>query len=494
MKREGKMAVNQEMEWDDIVQPDEDIYAENRKRALQDPQDENSRLAAAMVLFHAAGDEEAADAAQTLACKLDFDEDDGSSTYAPARKKLLGILKDRKDKCADKYINRMSDEEVLEMIGESREVTEPGDIDYYASAYVKGGFYDPAIFGGSGTVPVARNGKADGSGLGRNMGYMRLPYYCIRKEDIFTAKDILNMSTEETEDLLYRKNCLVLSDAGIHKKGDIIPKEDAVREQITGRCLTGGNALYQMLKATGYEGHPENLMFKILPVLAPYLRPIAFDADTLSICGDSILRDYKQIALCCSIANFFDKNGDSFSEAADKQAVELQKDVEHFFLQKNPEGKGKDKYITIVRRIRMKYPAGAETARQMNMLYRVRFNGYAPSNDKGGEIRSAHIFPDTLQVKEGDKLVPTSFQEIIHSNTDLMNSIENEAADKAIESAMEQADNGKDAVLEYDRETEERLMKMREDSEAMCEAAARQREQLVVEEGKDGLYRLYNKK
>ena len=472
---------DESMDWDDIVQSEEDIYKTNLEYALRNKQDENSRLAAVSALFRAAGDTEAADAADTLNAVIDFDED--GADCVPRREKLLAILKDRKMHYAEEYIRRMSDDEVLETIGKDREVKVQADVDYYGSCYEEGGLYDPAIFGGDGRLPVRKDGEQDKVAFGMNMGYITLPFYCIRHEDIGTAGRILRKQPKEVEDLLYRSLYLMTKNAGGCKKGDLIPAGKVLSDELQDACITGGDALYTLLKETEYPGHPENLMFRILPVLAPFLRPTAFCMDSMMVLATETENDYSAILQGCqNISRLRNLKIGEPHVMYDSECIKLQTSVEKLYLKISKGEDGKNKYRTVWETIWKKGSSGQETQQQLKLLYRERFGGYHRSADKAGSIRSAGVFPETIKVKTAAGISVMPFKDVVEANDRILDQKLEDAAFPVTEEDAAEGYAPDPEIGSYDL--------MQKDQDDLIREAAKKKENFVVEAGEDGLYRV----
>lgn len=461
----------------------EDIFSANYEAALKDPNDEESTVSAAAELFYAAGDNEAGDALRKFNAVTDFDED-GDNT-AHERAELMKILSVRKTQMAYEYVGRMSDEDVVSIIGKDRRVTEPEGIDYYRTMYNKGSFYDPDIFGGDGKLPMTVDDRTSRVYFGRNMGYIELPFYCINPSDTVAISFLLGISIRDVENIAKGLKAVMKEDIGKFRKGQIVDAKDiySLEKSENGfPFFIGGDGLYYLLSELHYPAHPENLCFKILPVLCPALRPASFNRCELKIYSTEIERYYENILRQAKMVETMvnlDKttaSGVPYIIIA-SEVNKLQSAVSRLYVQDN---KGKNT-TTAWSLVWKKGRSGVETQKQLMTLYRKRFSGYTVKDKKTGNIDRLHVFPFTVKVRNDDGTEKTyPFKEIAEENEGIINSQYDECIID---------DDASDEEKKRAEEASGLLDKMEDMQKNFCIDAARNRDHFIVKEDPEtGMY------
>ena len=466
---------------DDYAPTSEDIFSANFDSAVRNPQDESSRVSAVAELFYAAGDNEMGDALRNFNVVTDFDED--GDNVSDAREELMKVLRVRKIQKADQYVNRMSDEDVINLIGKDREVIIPDGIDYYMTEYNAGSFYDPKIFGGSGVLPEYKDGKAERAEFGRNMGYIRLPFYCIHPSDKMLIGTLLDISTRDVDKISKCLLYVVSEDYKGWKKGQIIKPGDTNSDKNI-PVFIGGDGLRFLLEELHYPAHPENLCFKILPVLSPVLRPTAFDTDRLMACYTPIEHLYESIMYKVSALKRMIELNSKLEKGVptliiSMDAHKLQDAVSELYVQDKTD---KRDFSTAWSLVWKKGRSGYETKRQLAVLYRNRFTGYKPNETKSGSIQHLDVFPQTVKVKN-ENMKEYSFRDIAENNDDCIENQYDECITEENADKEELARAEKAAAL-YEK-MKEMQKKFREDA---FKAEREKEEFVVIEDEETGLY------
>lgn len=273
--------------------------------------DAADKYAAVAAVLEKSGDHEMADLMRTLSCQMVFD---GNEVATPAiertKKRVMEAIRERKNRHYKAYLGKITDEEIL--VVSDGEVTR-GATNVLGTSFVKGGLYDPDIFGGDGSMPVAEacDTIVSTHKWGPGMGHIELPIRVINEKDLHTVADILGIHIVGNYDEIVGKlkdvtrNRLYIvtkSDDDDYAVGSFVERSslaDVKENHPSVSVATGADTLYEMMKAKGFSDHPERIAYRIVPVVSPFLRPCAFCTDIAKTVGTCLGDAYETLISRC---------------------------------------------------------------------------------------------------------------------------------------------------------------------------------------------------
>ena len=425
-------------------------------------------------------DKEMADTLRLLSAQLDFDDcSEANDAIKRTNEKLDKLIKEREQHFASAYIHYLTDDMVLAISG--GEVT---DLSYSVieSSFLKHGLFDPDIFGGSGKIPYLDDEqnafplKEYGTGI----GHVELPCHVVAERDYQIIADLLHQKREDIK-MLAKYASFVVTDPGDSdlKTGTILTEAEYRSYMDKNVSVsTGGDAIYDMLKALNYSDQPERLAFCILPVMSPVTRPIAYSRKKQVYCCDPLNYLYEKIIKFSKhIIRLLELSAPDIILNNEKRMLdnainELQKTVEK---QNSRRFCKKNKYAICDYYQRM-------IVSRQNMVSIV----HIPS-EKTGEIESLGIYPETIRVRSEDGTYEdVVLSDIINSCDDAMNKFQQEHA-VVIPDGVDPEHLPKKLQKKVD-EAEERYHKMEIATDAILDGAQKYRESFMVHIDETGMY------
>ena len=315
------------------------------------------------------------------------------------------------------------------------------------------------------------------------MGYIRLPFYCIHPSYKMLIGTLLDISTRDVDKISKCLLYVVSEDYKGWKKGQIIKPGDTNSDKNI-PVFIGGDGLRFLLEELHYPAHPENLCFKILPVLSPVLRPTAFDTDRLMACSTPIEHLYESIMYKVSALKRMIELNSKLKKGVPTLIIsmdvhKLQDAVSELYVQDKTD---KRDFSTAWSLVWKKGRSGYETKRQLAVLYRNRFTGYKPNETKSGSIQHLDVFPQTVKVKN-ENMKEYSFRDIAENNDDCIENQYDECITEENADKEELARAEKAAAL-YEK-MKEMQKKFREDA---FKTEREKEEFVVIEDEETGLY------
>ena len=259
--------------------------------ALLVSKDYSDKLKAAAISKELEGDTQIAEKMRILSAQLEFSKDsDDTSAVEETRKELSEMIDARKKHETMRYHHYLFDDDVLDM--SSGEVTNPEGVDFDMCTFIKGGLYDPSIFGGDGTIPhLNEDGKVKFNGTdGLSIGHISLPIRCVNPNDIDEIAHLLKMDKKTIQ--------MILSgDLWLDTEAEtLIAKEDLDSKVIASKFVSYGDAVYYLLEKLNMPDHPERYAFKVLPVLCAAVRLCVMDPNSLTIgISSEIVYRYRKV-------------------------------------------------------------------------------------------------------------------------------------------------------------------------------------------------------
>lgn len=361
------------------------------------------------------GDQEMADTLRLLSGQLDFDDStEADDAIKRTMDKLDGLIADRNSHNAVSYISRLTDDMVL---AKSNGRVTDTDVSVIHSCYLKGGLFDPDIFGGSGSIPVVTDDTNQSfCGLfGRSFGHIELPVHVVLESDYRIISMLLSMPPEDVKAVAkYCKYAVVESGNKDFPVGSVATEaqhrdcqDDSVKFAI------GGDAIYKLLENLHYADHPERLAFRMVLVAAPDIRPIAFNKPCKKYMVDKLTGIYAEIITNANRLEHMISMGVpsviayNYSRLLDDKVNALDKLVKSC-LGKYAARQNKNAY--------MKYIFG-----QLWLVSRRNMLDYEEQTvEKTSDIESLNVYPETIRVKKDDTYEDVSLEEIIKHNNDVL--------------------------------------------------------------------------
>lgn len=440
-----------------------------------DRSDTAERYKSASLIMEECGDPEMAEVLKVLSAQMDFDDSDNSvasEAIKRTREKMDKMIEERKERHANQYIQNLRDEEILEMSG--GEVLK-SDYSELHSRYLKNGLFDPDIFGGSGKIhKIAGEEKLDISDFGKGIGHIVLPCRVIAEDSYMQVASILGLNPKDVGLVAkYARHIVIESKTDKVEKGKILTEEEyqKLSQKYTGDELQigiGADALYKMLVNLHYSDQPERLAFKVVPVIAPMYRPMAYIKDEHRFFVDCITIAYSNIINNTRRYNRLIEIGvpDIIKRNEERKVAES---VENLFHVIGKRIIAKNKSITNkwYRISFMAHMALAQRKRRFGFVY--------AKGEKICDIESLNLYPEMINLqKEDGSIEKISLEEIIDSCND---SIMEYTNDHAI------ILNGEEPTEEEEKESAEvqkHIDRMNDVLDAIWDGAEKKREEFTV--------------
>lgn len=406
----------------------EDVYTaeEQIDRYIRNG-DYPSMLKAASVKARVQGDEELSEALSLLSAQLDFSDDDyDDAAVSKTRTGLAKIIRDRRGRAHMTYHSLMTDETAVALFG--GEVTSSESIDYATGTILKGGLFDPAIFGGNGLIgEIGPDGNLTGNArYGNRMGYISLPGKFLVPGLEYEASVLLRIPEEKVKGLVYYALHLVVkSDDETVREGSIITEKELAEAVGRGshvETMMGAPALEKLLLGLGLPDHPEKMVFSILPVVSPRIRPVFFVRECARYRHTCDLNHlYRGILYRCSRVRKL-KAYDAPDIIMRNEMRILQEYIDTLWYgKKNRDGKDDtDGLSDMLRDFRKRgFRAGC---RDIVSARRYLLGGYIRPSENGNDVPIADpgFFPETITLvtDDGNGLSEVSYKAVIDTNMD----------------------------------------------------------------------------
>ena len=401
----------------------------------------SGRYRAAAIIAEKQGDKEVSDVLFTLSGQMEFDDNEESVTaIEKTRKKLDNLIKERKKQNSTYYREFIRDEEILEL--SNGEVAIEGytyDYNLIESKFVKGGLFDPAIFGGTGRIPVLEDdNQSIIEPFGRGMGHITLPIYVISIKKAYEIGILIGLTADEVEEVAhYIKGVVVES---TNPKYPVKSLTDGIDIPEGVKVEWGGDAIHTMLLNLNYSDHPERLAFKVIPVVCPRLRPM-FGLPCGRFNSASLNRKYgRLLSLKRWITIFMDKGPEIVVRLKKR---ELQSAVET--LLGDWEDNTNYKNFLDIAANRKKFCI--EGRRQSLMAARYRSYDYEKVDiGEPEEIESINFYPKEVNLKEKDgTMSKIALHDVLENNQEAVNRWEE------VHTTFEELDEDSDEKTEEER-------------------------------------------
>ena len=229
------------------------------------------KLKAAAIQKEAEKDMEIAEIFRKLSAQLEFAVPDDAAVDE-TREELAKLIEARSRNQFMSYHNLMFDEEVLALSG--GEVTRAEGVDYDVTEWVKGGLFDPAIFGGYGGIPIydPETGKfSPEKPFTNRFGHIDLPCYIVTENAVSDVASLTGKDSNDISKVIHCASYLKFNEDG---SSEIVTDKEADKLWGQAELLTGGNAIHELLVRLNLPDHPERMAFKVLPVLPTAYRPL----------------------------------------------------------------------------------------------------------------------------------------------------------------------------------------------------------------------------
>lgn len=434
---------------------------------------------AAMIMEHY-GDKEMSDTLRLLSGQLDFDDSsEAKDAIKRTNEKLDRLIKERKEHYSSFYISDLTDDMVLAL--SSGEVT---DLCYSSveSSFLKNGLFDPDIFGGSGKIPYFddEHRKYSIEEYGTGMGHIQLPCHVVLESNYWIIADLLGQTVKDIKNLA-KYVSVVVTNPGISglKVGTILTEKEYAKYADKYMSVdTGGDAIYNMLKALNYSDKPERMAFSVIPVISPTARPMAYSLKEEIYYCDPLNQIYEKIV---NLSQRFKRlQGFGISSVIsnnerrmiDSAVNELEKTIS----KQNVKKLCKNNFYAV-----------HNFYQRMIACRRSTVNAVYIPSEKKGEIESLGIYPETIRVKSNAGTYNNvSFKHIIDTCDDAMCLFEKNHT-VVIPNDVDPDHLPADLQAKVN-ESEEGYHKMKVTLDAIFEGAKTQREVFTVRYDTSGMY------
>ena len=386
-----------------------------------------SFLQAASIKAYEAGDTELADAFKKIVCMMDFSEDEGfdDETIVNARKELREIIHERNSrKCYNSYRWLMTDDQVI--AAASGQITVEDDIDDNTGMFIKGGMYDPEIFGGTGVMPVSEKG-ADSNAIskmfstyGEAFGYYRLPVKVIQPDSEYDLSHLLGIDSDDIYKITHYGAFVVTESTNDkYPVGTVLSPKDDPNGIEGATCMIGAAAIEKLLVDLTIPDHPEKLVFQILPVMPTRIRPMIFNRE----CGKyASINDINHLYLKVM------RRARRLKRLIELGCPEIILHNESRILQENidilfdggefeTEDGDEVKYGGIKRLVHKFHNKNRYVALTAVLGQRKLFSGYKkPENLKWQAIKSPGIFPEVVTLVKDGETETLPYSQIMNDN------------------------------------------------------------------------------
>ena len=461
-----KMKMNRMYDiYEDLMQLDKNSIADRAKGAA--------------MIMQRYGDKEMSDALNMLSGQLDFyDSDDGNDAIKRTNDKLDKLIKEHENRHAMSYMSLLTDEDVLAM--SNGEVTEFSMSDL-ESCFLQHGLFDPDIFGGSGKIPYFDDEKTryylDQYGTG--VGHIVLPCYVVPETNYRIIAHLLGQTYDSIRKLAKYEN-VVVTNSG---KSDVKPgtimseKEFADYHDPDMTYAIGGDAIYDMLKALNYSDQPERLAYRVLPVVSPVTRPIAYSQKESIYCVDPMTSAYEEILrqsnrlhrlLSLGVPAVIMYNEKRILGEAVNRLCQMA--VKHY-----------------AKRIHKTNAYVCHNFYQCMLICRYNMiSAVCIPSEKLSDIESLGIYPKTIRVKTGDTYADVALCQISKDCEDAIFEYDKDSA-VVISKGVDPDHLPEDLQAKMD-EVEAEHTRMEEILNSILDGAKIYRESFVVEKDKSGMY------
>lgn len=383
-----------------------------------DRSDMASRYQGAAIIMEECGDSEIAHTLKIIAAQIVFDDSDNSvasEVVNRTKDKLDKMIAERKEHHADQYIQFIRDDEILAVSGGEVMQDPYSELD---SSYLKGGLFDPDIFGGSGKIQrIHSNEELDFKAFGKGIGHISLPCRVILKKSYRVVANLLGMTVKNVESVAkYTRHIVIKGDEKTFKTGQILTEKEylSMAKNDGIQVGIGADALYEMLVNLNYADHPERLAFKVVPVIAPVFRPMAYLEDEHKFFMDCISKAYSRIVFAVrrfnTVSNL--QAPDIIVQDTKRRIAEIVDDFDDI-IQKH--------YYTEVDHAKSRKP-NISYLSHLSLAMRKRRIGYLFSRDeKTSEIESLGLYPKEIRkMNEDGTSEVVTLKEIVDSCHDTM--------------------------------------------------------------------------
>lgn len=372
--------------------------------------DAGDRYQAASVIMRECGDPEMADALKLLSAQMDFDDNESASdAIERSRKKLDELIAEREKHHADQYIKELCDEEILRISG--GEVTHY-DYDSVKSSFIKGGLYDPDIFGGDGKIAqAASDEKTDLNGYGRGIGHINLPCRVILSKHYRIVAALLHMSEPDVDAVIHYARYVVTDpkNTDLHI-GDVLDEAGYQEYGSDIAAFSGADALYELLMGLGYTDAPQRLAFETLAVIPPRFRVMVYLTDKKCMSRNEVTECYRKIIMRSNRVKKLMGLGNAPDIIMRNEKRILCEYVEELYNVLRKEKRYALEKISN-KHYRVTYLAN------LALAMRERKIGFPyAKGEKTGDIESLNLYPETVKYKdENGNISDITFEEVIDS-------------------------------------------------------------------------------
>ena len=396
-----------------------DLYIGNR--------DYPSLLKAASIMASVQGDRELSETLSLLSAQLDFSDDDyDDAAITKTRTKLAKIIRDRRPRMHMSYHSLMTDDDALRLF--KGEVTNSEGLDDVTGTITENGLFDPALFGGSGVIAeIGPDGKSPVNvTYGTRMAHITLPGRFLVPGFAMEASVLLKIPEEKVRGLVYYSLHLVTqSDDDAVPAGSIITEKelaDALNGGAHVKTEMGAGALEHLLLELGLPDHPEKMVFSVLPVVSPRIRPVFFVRECARYRCACALNDlYRGILYRCSRIRRLEELGVPDIIMRNEKRM-LQEYIDALWHgRKDADGEneadGLSRMLITFRKRGLRTGCRELVSAQRRLLGGWRGTG---STAPASEIRDPGFFPETVVLVSGDgaEESPVSYRTVIDTNND----------------------------------------------------------------------------
>lgn len=449
----------------------------------KDPVD---RIRAVSCLMGYLGDQEMADVLRTYAAQLEFgDNMEAVPAIRRTEKEIDKMIEDRKRHCAGEYLYRMTDDMVMAL--SSGEV-KCGSLSYDTSSFSEEGLYDPDTFGGDGRIPIYNDERNNipVETLGTGMGHISLPAHVVFDSDHALIARITGKTKQEIADVAHYLSYVVM-DPGSEKlsKWDIVSPKD-VGNYETASFITGGNAIYEMLKSLELPDKPERLAFSKLLAVSPVARPVAWSKKEEKYMWNDLAALYDDLM---NSIKFYHNIAGQFSALGNPQNPILlnQQRAIASLVNRIADNARESLDATTFKNCRNEYMTHIFYQLRILLRYCAVSAAFIPAK-KCGDIESLHIYPDTITVLQPDgSKEQVSFLDVVHA-------CEKTISDSADFQTMTQIcslDEDEDVPEYLNKKYEEYLNHQQEFEDILSSVksgASQHREKFTVKRTENGMY------
>ncbi len=384
---------------------DKTIYEEIT--SLAQAGDTAGRLKAAAIILDQCGDDEMAEALNTLSAQLDFDDNaEANEAITRTRARINKLIKDRNAVHAQSYIKLMTDDDIREI--SSGQVTE-GDYDLLTSSYVKRGLFDPDIFGGSGKIPLCDDEKFYQENFGTAFGHIELPVRVLLDDMCDEASSLLKITSENIRKVTHYACYMVIEPGKTDLRPGSVLKEkefEKYKDAKGFKAMIGADAVYELLIKLNRPDHPERIAFKTILVTSPKTRPIGYHDTKAFFYTHPLAQAYDGVI---TAVNRYEKLRELGAPdiITRNEAHMLCESVETLFKYLN-------KYALHIVQSKSKKSSKKFTLQQIHMALRNHdFSFVKTECPKTSEIQSLNLYPEMITLVKNNKTSKILLSEVI---------------------------------------------------------------------------------